>query len=149
MSTPETILEAIKRSREQRDTIMLQDAIPVLEQLRNMVKRWIDHEFKDFEEEIRQVDHSAPRQSAIDRIEKFRTEIEQIRTEQLPSATKELDSLVEEIKQQSFNTVEDAIEKLKQKIPPILVVMWNLIKARERLDGMAEMIPIPKPVGEQ
>jgi hypothetical protein len=50
MSNPETILEAIKRSREVRDRIMLQNAIPVLDSLRNMVNTWIDDEFRDFTE---------------------------------------------------------------------------------------------------
>jgi hypothetical protein len=149
MNTIETILESIKRSREERDTIMLQNAVPVLEQLRQMVNTWIDHEFKDFEEEMKEVDCSAPRQSAIARIERFKTEINQIRNEQLPSAMKELNSLIDEIKQHSFKTAEESIEKLKQKAPPILIVMWNLIKARERLDGMADMIPVPEPIEEQ
>jgi len=128
---------------------MLQNAVPVLEQLRQMVNTWIDHEFKDFEEEMKEVDCSAPRQSAIARIERFKTEINQIRNEQLPSAMKELNSLIDEIKQHSFKTAEESIEKLKQKAPPILIVMWNLIKARERLDGMADMIPVPEPIEEQ
>jgi len=146
MSNPEAILEGIKRSRELRDRIMLQNAIPVLDNLKNMVNTWIDDEFKDFEEEIEQVDCSAPRESASERIDRFRIEINLIRNEQLPQAMKELDSLVEDIKQQNFKSAEDAIDLLKEKIPPILIVMWNLFKARERLDGMADMIPIPEPI---
>ena len=146
MKTVEIVLESIKRSREERDTIMLQNAIPVLEQLKHMVSTWIDYEFKDFDEEMKQVDCSAPTQSAISRIQRFRIEVDQIRNEQLPGAMKELNSLIDEIKQHSFRTAEDSIEKLKQSAPPILVVMWNLIKARERLDGMADMIPIPEPI---
>jgi hypothetical protein len=146
MSSPETILEAIKRSREVRDRIMLQNAIPVLDNLRNMVNTWIDDEFKDFTEEIDQVDCSAPRESASHRIDRFRVEINQIRNNQLPQAMKELDCLVEGLKQQNFKSAEDAIEMLKAKIPPILIVMWDLFKARERLDGMADMIPIPEPI---
>jgi len=45
------------------------------------------------------------------------------------------------IKQQNFKSAEEAITMMKEKVPPILIVMWNLLKARERLDGMAEMIP--------
>jgi hypothetical protein len=149
MSTIETVLEAIKRSREQRDTLMLQNAIPVLEQLRHMVNTWINLEFKDFEEEIKEVDCSAPRESAIERITRFKAEMNQIHNEQLPLALKELDSLVEEIKQHTFKTAEDSIAELKEKATPILVVMWNLIKARERLDGMADMIPIPEPIDQE
>jgi hypothetical protein len=149
MSTIETVLEAIKRSREQRDTLMLQNAIPVLEQLRHMVNTWINLEFKDFEEEIKEVDCSAPRESAIERITRLKAEMNQIHNEQLPLALKELDSLVEEIKQHTFKTAEDSIAELKEKATPILVVMWNLIKARERLDGMADMIPIPEPIDQE
>ena len=145
MSTPETTLEAIKRSREVRDRIMLQNLIPVLDSLRTMVNTWIDDEFKDFTEEIEQVDCSAPRESASERIDKFRLEINQISGEQLPQAMKELDCLIDEIKEKKFKTADDAIEMLKAKVPPILVVMWNLFKARERLDGMADMISIPAP----
>lgn len=144
MSSPDAILEAIKRSRETRDRVMLQNAIPVLDQLRNMVNTWIDDEFKDFEDEIEQVDCSAPRYSATERIERFRIEINQIHNQQLPQAMTELNSLIEQIKQQSFKSAEEAIQMLKEKMPPILIVMWNLIKARERLDGMADMIPIPE-----
>ncbi len=122
---------------------MLQNAIPVLDNLRNMVNTWIDDEFKDFTEEIEQVDCSVPRESASKRIDRFRVEINQIHNKELPQAMKELDCLIEDIKQQNFKSAEDAIEMLKAKIPPILIVMWNLFKARERLDGMADMIPIP------
>jgi hypothetical protein len=125
---------------------MLQNAIPVLDQLRNMVNTWIDDEFKDFEDEIEQVDCSAPRESATERIERFRIEINQIRNQQLPQAMTELNSLIEQIKQQSFKSAEEAIQMLKEKVPPILIVMWSLIKARERLDGMADMIPIPEAI---
>jgi hypothetical protein len=92
------------------------------------------------------VDCSAPRESASERIDRFRLEINQIRSEQLPEAMKELDCLIDEIKIKKFKTAEDSIEMLKAKIPPILVVMWNLFKARERLDGMADMIPVPEPI---
>jgi hypothetical protein len=141
MSNPETTLEAVKRSRETRDRIMLQNAITVFSQLRDMVNTWIDNEFKDFEDEIEQVDCSAPRESATERIDRFRIELTAIRSEQLPRAMKELDCLIEEIKQQSFSSAEEAIGMIREKVPPILIVMWNLIKARERLDGMADMIP--------
>ena len=146
MSSPEAILEAIKRSREVRDRIMLQNAIPVLDNLRNMVNTWIDSEFKDFTEEIEQVDCSSPRESASERINRFRVEINQIHNDQLPQAMRELDCLIEDIKQRNFKSEEDTIEMLKAKISPILIVMWNLFKARERLDGMADMIPITTPI---
>jgi hypothetical protein len=143
MSSPDAVLEAIKRSRETRDRIMLQNAIPLLNQLRIMVNTWVDDEFKDFENEIEQVDCSAPRESATERINRFRMELNTIRNQQLPQALRELDSLIELINQQRFETAEDAIEMLKEKMPPILIVMFNLTKARERLDGMADMIPLP------
>lgn len=146
VSNPEAILEAVKRSRETRDRIMLQNAIPVFSQLRDMVNTWIDQEFKDFEDEIEQVDCSAPRESATERIERFRTELTTIRSEQLPLAMKKLDCLIESIKQQKFNSADEAIEMMKEKVPPILAVIWSLIKARERLDGMADMIPPLEPV---
>jgi hypothetical protein len=145
MSTPEAIVEAIKQRRETRDRIMLQNLRPVLEQLQTMVNTWVDDEFKDLEDEIEQVDDSTPRESAAQRIERFRTEIRQIHGEQLPQAMKELDSLIEQINQQSFKCVEDAIGTLEKKVSPILSVMWNLLNARERLDGMADMIPVPEP----
>jgi len=145
MSSPDAFLEAIKRSRETRDRIMLQNAIPVLNQLRIMVNTWVDDEFKDFEDEIKQVDCSAPRESATERIKRFRIELNTIRNEQLPQALRELDNLIELINQHRFETAEDAIEMLKEKVPPILIVMFNLTKARERLDGMADMIYVPPP----
>lgn len=140
MSSPEAIMEAIKQRREARDRIMLQDAIPVLDNLKNMVNRWVDDEFKDFEDEIEQVDDSAPREAAIERISRFRTELATIRNEQLHDALIGLDELVESIKQK-FDTADSAIAMLVQKVPPILRVMWNLFKARENLDSMADMIP--------
>lgn len=146
MSSPEAVLEAVRQRRETRDRVMLQDAIPILDNLRDMVNRWVDDEFKDFEDEIKQLDCSAPRESATERINRFRIEIEQIRNSQLPQALTELNSLIEQIKQQSFKSAEEAIQMLKEKMPPMLIVMWNLIKAREGLDGMAVMIPIPEPI---
>jgi hypothetical protein len=122
---------------------MLQNAIPVLNQLRDMINTWIDNEFKDFEDEIEQVDCSAPRESATERINRFRAELNTIRNEQLPQALRELNLLIDQIVQQRFKSAEEAIAMMREKMLPILVVMWNLIKARERLDGMADMIPVP------
>jgi len=134
-------MEAIRQRREARDRIMLQDAIPVLDNLRNMVNRWVEDEFRDSEDEIEQVDDSAPRQAATERINRFRTELATIRNEQLHDAMIGLDELIESIKQKKFDTVDSAITMLVQKVPPILRVIWNLFQARQNLDSMADMIP--------
>lgn len=62
----------------------------MLDQLRNMVNTWIDDEFKDFEDKTEQVDCSASRESATERINRFRGELTTIRNEQLPRAMTEL-----------------------------------------------------------
>ena len=142
MSRSEAILEAIRQRRETRDRIMLQNLMPILRQLRETVDRWVDNEFKDFEDEISHVDRFAPTDSASERISRFMTELTQIRNEQLPKALKELDELIEKIQQQSFKSAEEATNLLRDNVYPIISIVFNLTKARERLDGMADMIPI-------
>jgi len=145
MSDSEAILNAIRQRRETRDRIMLQNLLPILDQLRKTVDTWIDGEFADLEEEISHVDDFAPRDTATRRINRFRAEIGQIRNNELPKALRELDELIEYIKQQKYKSAEEATEILEKKIMPILAVIFNLSTARDRLDGMADMISIPPP----
>ena len=146
MSGSEVILEAIKARRETRDRIMLQNLLPILDQLRKTVDTQIDGEFKDLEDEISHVHDFALRDSASERINKFRIEVERIRNDQLPKALKELDELIECIQQQKFESAEEATKILKDKTAPIISVVFNLSGARERLDGMADMIiELPSP----
>jgi len=64
----------------------------------------------------------------------------------LPKALKELDELIECIQQQKFESAEEATKILKDKTAPIISVVFNLSGARERLDGMADMIiELPSP----
>ena len=142
-SDSEAILEAIRQRRETRDRIMLQNLIPILSQLRQTVDTWIDGEFKDLEDEISHVDSFVIRDRASERISAFRTDLSKIREDQLPEALKELDTLIEHIKQQKFKTAEEASNELNEKVEPIISVVFSLSKARERLDGMADMIPLP------
>ena len=145
MSDSEAILEAIKQRRETRDRIMLQNLMPILNQLRQTVDTWIDGEFKDLEDEISHVDNFAVRDSASERINRFMTELRQIRNVQLPKALKDLDELINFIKEQKFESAEEATKILREKVSPIVSIIFNLSGARERLDGMAEMIYIPPP----
>ena len=62
---------------------------------------------------------------------------------QLPKALVELDELISYIEQMKFQSSEKATEVLKEKISPILSVAFDLHNARERLDGMAEMVILP------
>jgi len=142
MSESEAILEAIRQRRETRDRLMLQNLIPILDQLRTTVDTWVDEEFKDLEEEISHVDGFAPRDSASERISRFRVEVSNIRNVKLPKALKQLDELLDFIKRGKFKSAKEAMNMLKQKLAPILLVAFNLSEARERLDGMADMIPI-------
>jgi hypothetical protein len=146
MSNSEVMLEAVRQRRETRDRIMLQNLIPILNQLRQTVDTWIDGEFKDLEEEISHVDTFAPRDSASRRIDRFRGELRQIRNDHLPQALKELDQLIDFIEKQKFKSAEEAMELFNTKVSPILSVVFNLGKARERVDGMADMIPMPPPI---
>ena len=116
--------------------------MPILRQLRQTVDTWVDDEFKDFEDEVSHVDSHAPTDSASERISRFMTKLTQIRNEQLPKALKELDELIEAIHQQRFKSAEEATEMLRNNIYPIISIVFDLIKARERLDGMADMIPL-------
>lgn len=141
----EPALEAIKARREVRDRDMLEHSVPLMENLRSMVQGWVDGEFRDLEDLIVRVDSYAPSESASDRINRFRIELAQIRSERLPKALKDLDGLIEYIKRQEFKTVEEAMRMLGQKIRPILSVLFELGRARDRLDGMADMIEIPLP----
>lgn len=143
LSNSDIILDAIRQRRETRDRIMLQNLIPILGQLRQTVDTWIDGEFKDLEDEISHVHSFASRDSASKRINRFRKELSQIRNDQLPNALRELDELIEYIKQQKFKSAEEATTMLQKKLAPIISVIFNLSKARERLDGMADMIPLP------
>ena len=146
MSNSEAILEAIRQRRETRDRIMFQNLLPVLNQLRQTVDTWIDGEFKDLEDEISHVDNFAPTTDrASVRIDRFRRELGQIRNEQLPKALESLDELIDDIKQKRFDTAESATSMLKDKIAPIISVIFSLSEARDRLDGMADMIIIPLP----
>ena len=142
MMDSEATLEAIRQRRETRDRIMLQNLLPILNQLRVTVDTWIDSEFKDLEDEISHVDNFAPRDSASERIDRFRRELREIRNDKLPKALKQLDELINSIKQQKIESAEEATAMLRKDIPPILFVIFSLGKARERLDGMADMIPI-------
>lgn len=143
MSSSEAILDAIRQRRETRDRIMLQNLIPILNQLRQTVDTWIDGEFTDLEDEISHVDNFAPRDSASERIDRFRRDLYQIRNDKLPKALKQLDDLIDYIKQQKFETAEEAIKVLRNKITPIVFIVFGLGRARERLDSMADMIPVP------
>jgi hypothetical protein len=143
MSEREAILDAIRERRGTRDRIMFENLIiPTVNNLRQTVDSWVDGEFKDLEDEISHVDNFAPTDSATKRLDGFRKELLEIRNNQLPKASKQLDDLVEYIKQQKYESVSQIISMLNEKLTPILIVMSNLIKARERLDGMAEMIPL-------
>lgn len=142
MSDSETSLEGIRQRRKTRDRVMLQGLIPVLDQLRQTVNTWIDEEFKDIEEEILHVDSFARRDSASERISRFQTEVASIHNDELPKALKQLDELIDFIKKGKFKSAKKAMDMLKQKLGPILKVAFDLINARERLDGMADMIPI-------
>jgi len=142
MSDSEVMLEAIRQRRETRDRIMLQNLIPILNQLRQTVDTWIDGEFKDLEEQISQVDNFAVRDRASERISRFRTEITQIRNDELPKALKQLDELIDFIKEGKFESAKEAVDMLKDNLEPILSIAFDLNQARERLDGMADMIPI-------
>jgi len=144
-SNSEPALDAIRARREVRDRLMLQHSIPLLEQLRNMVQEWVDGEFRDLEDLIVQVDCFAPSESASERINRFRIELSRIRSRHLPKALKDLDELIAYIKKQEFASVEEATRKLGQKVRPILSVVFELARARDRLDGMADMIQIPPP----
>jgi hypothetical protein len=141
----EPALEAIRARREVRDRMTLQHSIPLMEQLRNMVQEWIDGEFKDLEDLIGQVDSFAPSESASNRINKYRIELSQIRSAQLPNAIRDLNELIDYVKKQEFESVEEATRLLGQKISSILSVISGLGRARDRLDGMADMIQIPLP----
>jgi len=140
MSNSEAILEAIKAKRETRDRIMLQNFMPILNQLRKTVDTWVDEEFKDLEDEISHVDNFAPTDSASERINRFRIEVTKIRNEQLPKALKDLDKLIDFLKQPKFESAEKAINMLREKLTPIVSIIFSLNNARERLDGMADMI---------
>lgn len=143
MSDSEVILEAIRQRRETRDRIMLQNLIPILNQLRQTVDTWIDGEFKDLEDEISHVDNFAPSDGASERINRFRMELGRIRNEELPEALRELDELIEYIKEQKFKSAEEATDILDKKVRPVISVVFSLSTARDRLDGMADMIPLP------
>jgi hypothetical protein len=136
-------LEAIQQRRETRDRLLFQHSIPILEQLRNVVNSWIDGEFHDLEDELSHVDDFTVRDRASDRISRFRTNITRIRNEELPQALKNLDELIEFIKGQKYESAQHATQTLSEKINPILSVIFNLTCARDNLDGMADMIPIP------
>jgi hypothetical protein len=58
---------------------------------------------------------------------------------------KELDKLIEYIKEKKFKSAEEATNMLQRKLNPLLRVIYNLVKARDRLEGMAVMIPMPPP----
>ena len=146
MSNSEATLEAIRARRETRDRLILQLSLPILEQLKKIVQEWIDGEFTDLEDLISQVDSFAPRDSASERINRYRIRLSQIRNDQLPKALRELDNLIDYIKTQSFATAEEATQTLKQKINPILSVVFALSRERDNLDGMADMIHIPRPI---
>jgi hypothetical protein len=143
MSSSEVVLEAIWQRRETRDRLLFQHSIPILEQLRSVVNSWIDGEFQDLEDELSHVDDFTVRDRASERIARFRTELAAIRNEELPKALKELDELVEFIKQQKFESSQHATQTLSRKTTPILSVIFSLISARNNLDSMADMIPIP------
>jgi hypothetical protein len=143
MSNPEAVLESIWQRRETRDRLLLQHSIPILEQLRNVVHSWIDGEFKDLEDELSNVDEFTVRDRASERIGKFRTQLTKIRNEELPSAMRELEELIGIIKKQEFESAHQATEILSKKINPIVSVIFNLSSARDKLDGMADMIPLP------
>jgi len=143
MSSSEAILEIIKQRREVRDRLMLQNLLPILSELRRIVNTWVDGEFKDLEEEVSHVDSFATRDSASRRISRFLKELRKIRNNQLPKALKELDELIKYIKQQKFESAEEATEMLNKKVSPIISVVFNLSRARERLDSMADMITLP------
>lgn len=143
MSDSEVIIEIIRQRRETRDRIMFQNLIPILSQLRQTVDTWIDDEFNDLEDEISHLGNVAPTDNASKRITRYEKDVTQIRSEQMPKALKQLDELIRYIKQQKFKSSEEATEMLKKKLPPIISVVFSLNKARERLDSMAEMIPLP------
>jgi hypothetical protein len=149
MSSSEAALEAIRARRETRDRLMLQHSLPLLEQLKNMVQEWIDGEFTDLEDLISQVDCFAARDSASERINRYRIELAQIRNEQLPKALRELNELIDYIKAQSFSSAEEATRTLQSKINPILSVVFALSRSRDRLDGMADMIQTPRPLADE
>ena len=145
MSNSEAILRVIKERRETRDRLMIESLIPLLTPLRKILDNWVDGEFKDLEDEISHVHDFAPRDSASERINRFRIEVEKIRNGQLPNALKELDELIKYINQKKFKSAEEATRILQEKIAPIISVVFNLTTARERLDGMADMIYLPPP----
>jgi len=103
----------------------------------------IDDEFKDLEDEISHLDNVAPTDNASRRIDRYRKDLTKIRNDQLPRALKQLEELINYIKQQKFESSDEATEMLKKKVTPIVAVLFNLNKARERLDGMADMIILP------
>jgi glutamyl-tRNA reductase len=143
MSNSETILEGIRQRRETRDRLLFQHSIPILEQLRNVVNSWVDGEFHDLEDELSHVDDFAVRDRASETISRFRTNITRIRNEELPQALKDLDELIEFIKEQKYESAQHATQTLSEKIRPILSVIFSLTSARNHLDSMADMIPIP------
>ena len=145
MSGSEAILEGIRQRREERDRIMLQNLIPILSQLRQTVDTWIDGEFRDLEAEVSHVDSFAVRDSASERISRFMTEIREIRNNKLPEALKELDELINYIKKKKFKSAEEAMRVVRKKLDPFILVIFNLGNAREKLDGMADMIPLLPP----
>ena len=71
MSDSEAILEGIRYRRETRDRIMLQNLIPILNQLRQTVDTWIDDEFRDLEDEISHLDSFAVGDNASKRISRL------------------------------------------------------------------------------
>jgi len=117
--------------------------VPTLNQLRQTVDSWIDEEFKDLENEISYVDSFAPTDEATTRIDGFGKEIAKIQNEELPRALRQLDYLIEYIKQQKYESAEDFAKKLFDNAAPIFSVMSSLVKTREKLDSMADMISVP------
>ena len=71
MSDSEAILEGIRYRRETRDRIMLQNLLPILNQLRQTVDTWIDYEFRDLEDEISHLDSFAVGDNASKRISRL------------------------------------------------------------------------------
>lgn len=143
MSSSEAILEAIRQRRETRDMLMFEQLVPILSDLRRIVNTWIEGEFRDLEEEVSHVDSFAIRDSASERISRFIGELSEIRNNRLPNALRQLDELIESIKQQKFQSSEEATDMLKEKVNPVISLIFSLSNARERLDGMADMIPLP------
>lgn len=129
----------LRRGREKRDYFAYSKTLlDATEILQKSFGGWVDSEMKDLVAQIELLLQASDGQ-AKERLEKLRTELDEIKSRKLPEAQKNLKIFIRKMKRKELTKTSNVIHALIDEVEPSVSIMGRLNSMRSEIDSLADM----------